>query len=104
MQWLQTSYSIYFNRRYRRSGHLFQGEYKSILVGENAYWRGLSFSIHLNPVRAGMVKELEEYAWSSYHDYVKTKKIHHWVSCKEILKVLDAVARCFEVAGSNPAM
>ena len=88
MQWLQTSYSIYLNRKYRRSGHLFQGRYKSILVGEDSYWRGLSFYIHLNPVRAGMVRELEEYQWSSYHDYVKTKKIHHWVSCEEILKGL----------------
>ncbi|NUO10520.1 MAG: transposase, partial [Candidatus Brocadia sp.] len=86
MQWLQTSYSVYFNRKYRRSGHLFQGRYKSILVGEESYWRGLSFYIHLNPVRAGMVKELEEYAWSSYHDYVKAKKIHHLVSCEKILK------------------
>ena len=89
MQWLQTSYSVYFNRKYKRSGHLFQGRYKSILVGEDSYWRGLSFYIHLNPVRAGMVKELEEYKWSSYHDYVKTKKIHHWVSCEEILKGLS---------------
>lgn len=88
MQWLQTSYSVYFNRKHRRSGHLFQGRYKSILVGDDAYWRGLSFYIHLNPVRAGMVRELEEYKWSSYHDYVKTKKIHHWVSCEEILKGL----------------
>ena len=40
MQWLQTSYSIYFNRRYRRSGHLFQGRYKSILVGDDSYWTG----------------------------------------------------------------
>ena len=88
MQWLQTSYSVYFNRKYRRSGHLFQGRYKSILVGEDSYWRGLSFYIHLNPVRAGMVMELEEYKWSSYHDYVKTKKIHYWVSCEEILRGL----------------
>ena len=86
MQWLQTSYSIYLNRKYRRSGHLFQGRYKSILVGDDSYWRGLSFYIHLNPVRAGIVKELETYKWSSYHDYVKTKKIHHWIACEEILK------------------
>ncbi len=88
MQWVQTSYSIYFNRKYRRSGHLFQGRFKSILVGEDSYWRGLSFYIHLNPVRAGIVKELEEYTWSSYHDYVKTKKIHPWLFCEGILEGL----------------
>ncbi|MCF6148161.1 MAG: hypothetical protein E3K37_05835 [Candidatus Kuenenia sp.] len=86
MQWLQTSYSIYFNRKYGRSGHLFQGRYKSILVGEESYWKGLSFYIHLNPVRAGIVKELDDYKWSSYHDYVKAKKIYHWISCDVILK------------------
>ncbi|MDN3513767.1 MAG: hypothetical protein NG747_05140 [Candidatus Brocadia sp.] len=58
-------------------------------MGENAYWRGLSFYVHLNPVRAGMVRELEEYKWSSYHDYVKTKKVHPWVSCEAILKGFD---------------
>ena len=36
-----------------------------------------------------MVKELEAYKWNSYHDYAKTKKIHHWVSCEEILKGFD---------------
>lgn len=85
MQWLQTSYTIYYNRRHNRSGHFFQGRYKSILVGEESYWQSLSFYIHLNPIRAGMVKELDEYKWSSYHDYVRMKKIHKWVLCEEIL-------------------
>lgn len=49
MQWLQTSYSVYFNRKHRRSGPLFQGRYKSILVGEDSYWRGLSFYYPFKP-------------------------------------------------------
>jgi hypothetical protein len=77
---------FYYNRRHNRSAHLFQGRYKSIVVGEESYWQSLSFYIHLNPIRAGIDKELDEYKYSSYHDYVKMKKIHHWVVGEEILR------------------
>lgn len=86
MQWLQTAYSVYYNLKHHRVGHLFQGRYKSILVGEEKYWQSLSFYIHLNPICAGMVKELKDYRWSSYHDYVKLKKVHKWVCNEEILR------------------
>jgi len=89
MQWLQTSYSVYHNLRHKRSGHLFQGRYKSILVGEKSYWQKLSFYIHLNPIRAGIVKDLNDYQWSSYHDYVRPQKVHKWVLAEEILKELS---------------
>jgi len=89
MQWLQTAYSVYYNLKHQRSGHLFQGRYKSILVGEESYWQKLSFYIHLNPIRAGMVKDLNDYRWSSYHDYVRLQKVHKWVLAEEILKELS---------------
>ncbi|MFH1824817.1 MAG: transposase [Candidatus Firestonebacteria bacterium] len=89
MQWLQTSYSVYYNLKHKRSGHLFQGRYKSILVGEESYWQNLSFYIHLNPICAGMVNELNDYRWSSYHDYVGPEKVHRWVLSEEILKELS---------------
>jgi len=89
IQWLQTSYGVYYNRRHNRSGHLFQGRYKSILVDEEFYWQHLSFYIHLNPIRAGIVRELNDYRWSSYHDYVRTKKVHKWVLSEEVLRGLD---------------
>ena len=88
MQWLQTAYSVYYNLRHQRAGHLFQGRYKSILVGEEGYWQSLSFYIHLNPIRAGIVNGIDEYKWSSYHDYVGLKKVHKWVLSEEILKEL----------------
>jgi REP element-mobilizing transposase RayT len=88
IQWLQTAYSSYYNRRHDRSGHLFQGRYKSILVGEESYWQNLSFYIHLNPIRAGMVEKLEKYRWSSYHDYVRVRKTHKWVSLGKVLRGL----------------
>ncbi|MCP4270064.1 MAG: hypothetical protein GY777_31570 [Candidatus Brocadiaceae bacterium] len=86
MQWIQTSYSVYFNRNHNRIGHLFQGRYKSILVENESYWNILSLYIHLNPIRAGMVKKLSEYKWSSYHDYVNAKKRNTWVNSEEVLK------------------
>jgi putative transposase len=49
--WLQTTYSIRFNRRHRRSGHLFQGRFKVQLVEADDYARQLIKYIHLNPVR-----------------------------------------------------
>ena len=86
MQWLQTSYGVYYNKRHDSRGHVFQGRYKSILVGEEVYWERLSLYIHLNPIRAGMVERLEEYQWSSYTDYISMEKRHKWVLSEEILK------------------
>lgn len=51
-----------FNRRHNRSGHLFQNRYKSIICEEYPYLVGLTRYIHLNPVRAGMVGGIGEYA------------------------------------------
>ena len=57
------AYTTYFNVKRERSGHLFQGRYKAILVDMDEYAKELSRYIHLNPVRAKMVKTPEEYEW-----------------------------------------
>lgn len=49
-QWLNVSYSVWLNRRHRRSGHLFQGRFKSMLVDEGT-WPEVARYVHLNPVR-----------------------------------------------------
>ena len=74
MQWINVSYATYFNRKHRRSGHLFQGRFKAILVDADAYLKHLSRYIHLNPVRANMVSNPEEYEWSSYAAYIGERK------------------------------
>ena len=71
MQWLQTAYSIYYNKKHRRWGHLFQGRYNAILVEDESYWTGLSYYIHCNPIRARMVTDLSKYSWSSYPTYIR---------------------------------
>jgi hypothetical protein len=69
MRRLLTGYAVTFNRKHKRVGHLFQNRYKSIVCEEETYLLELVRYIHLNPVRAGMVKsveELEDYPWSGH--------------------------------------
>ena len=70
MQNLNTSYTVFINRKYHRSGHLFQGRYKAIIVDKDMYLLALSRYIHLNPVRAGVVRSPDQYRWTSYEEYV----------------------------------
>jgi len=66
IQWLGVSYSTWHNARHQRSGHLFQGRFKSFLIAEDPYLRRLLLYIHRNPLRAGLVRRLADYRWSSY--------------------------------------
>lgn len=69
MRRLLTGYAVSFNRRRKRSGHLFQNRYKSIVCEEEPYLLELVRYIHLNPLRAGMVASLEEldlYPWTGH--------------------------------------
>lgn len=73
MQNINTAYTTYYNVKYQRSGHLFQGRYKSIVVEKEQYYLELSRYIHLNPVRARMVEKPQEYRWSSYRGYISNE-------------------------------
>ncbi len=70
MQVLNARYTRYFNRRHQCIGHLYQGRFFSRLVDRDEYLLEVSRYVHLNPVRAGMVRRPEEYSWSSYRAYV----------------------------------
>jgi putative transposase len=75
-----TGYAITYNRRHRRHGHLFQNRYKSIVCDEDSYFRELVRYIHLNPVRAKVVKtisELDRYGWSG-HSVLMGRIEHEW--------------------------
>ena len=74
MHYLNTSYANYFTAKYKINGPLFQGRYKSLLVDEDNYALTLSTYIHLNPIRAGIAKNLDEYTWSSLLDYLGKRK------------------------------
>ena len=73
MQGLQQSYSQYFNLRHGKTGHVFQGRYKAIVCQQDEYLLQLIRYIHLNPVRAGMVKEPDQYLYSGHRAYMEGK-------------------------------
>lgn len=65
MQRVLTGYSLAFNRRHDRTGHLFQARYKAIVCLNDAYLAALIRYIHMNPVRAGIVLKPQDWPWSS---------------------------------------
>ncbi|RLB68707.1 MAG: hypothetical protein DRH04_06575 [Deltaproteobacteria bacterium] len=80
MRHFNISYTAYFNKRYRRIGHLYQGRYKSVLVEQESFLTMVSRYIHLNPVRIKTFQEasveelmayLHDYQWSSFNGYVE---------------------------------
>jgi putative transposase len=113
-QWLNVSYSVWFNLRHRRSGHLFQGRFKSVVVDPLQWGLELSRYVHLNPVRVGrmglakqdrqkkrvgagqapdarVVKDrlaqLRRYPWSSYRAYMGSCKRPDWLECGRVLEL-----------------
>lgn len=70
MQTLLFRYARYFNKRYKKVGHLFQGRYRAILCDKDVYLLELVRYIHLNPVRAKVVRDPERYIWTSHLSYL----------------------------------
>ena len=85
MKWINVSYAAYFNRKRKRSGHLFQGRYKSILVQADEYLKQLSRYIHLNPLRAKMVEDPGAYEWSSYPAFIGQMEAPQWLETDWLL-------------------
>jgi REP element-mobilizing transposase RayT len=87
MRRLLTGYAVYFNRRHRRHGHLFQNRYKSILCQAEPYFRELVRYIHLNPLRAKLVEELkalDKYPYSG-HSALLGKMKRDWQQVGSVL-------------------
>jgi len=116
MQWVNVSYSVWFNRRRGRVGPVFQGRFKAVVVEAEAYAVELSRYVHLNPVRvkqlglakatqrrqqAGLgtetpagdvvkerVRRLRGYRWSSYRAYVGLERGREWLVTSRVLALL----------------
>jgi REP element-mobilizing transposase RayT len=76
-----TWYAQYYNRRHKRTGHLFENRYKSILCDEDAYLLALIRYIHLNPIRAKIIQTMEEldrYPWTGHRAFIG-KADHPWM-------------------------
>ena len=91
MRWLLGTYTARFNRRHRYFGHVFSGRYKSLVVdgSGSGYLKTVCDYVHLNPVRAGLVRprqRLAEYGWSSWPDYLqKPARRQPWLRVDRVL-------------------
>lgn len=86
MRKLLTWYAIYFNRRHRRTGHLFDNRYKSVLCEEDSYLLTLIRYIHLNPVRAKVVTSMEgldRFPWSGHRALIG-RTAHAWMDAAHV--------------------
>jgi len=92
MKWFLGAYSQRFNNRHGQRGHVFQGRYKAVVIEAESggYFETVSTYVHLNPARAGLLRDpekgLEQYQWSSYPWYVGPgKKRPKWLEVKRAL-------------------
>jgi REP-associated tyrosine transposase len=85
MQSLLSGYAIWTGRRWRRVGHLFQGRYRTEMIEDESYYWTVSRYIHLNPVRARLVRRPEQWEWSSYPGYRDPRRAKAWVAHHEML-------------------
>ena len=85
MRHLNGIYTQANNRRHGRSGHLFQGRYKGILVDRDNYLQELARYLVLNPVRAGMVKDPADWPWSSYRAMLGEVPVPAWLTTETVL-------------------
>ena len=90
MKWLLGTYTQRFNRRHRHWGHLFGGRYKAQLIDGRSpgYLRAACDYVHLNPVRAGIVRsgqKLDKFRWSSYPAYLQPKLRPVWLRLDRLL-------------------
>ena len=97
MQRLNTTYTVYYNRRHHRSGHFYQGRYKAILIEADHYLLELSRYLHLNPVRIKKYSNLgiqekqeiiHKYPWSSYGGYIRERDRQSFVSYFKVLEMI----------------
>ncbi len=89
MRQLNGNYTQRSNIRHGRYGHLFQGRFKSILVEDDKYHAELIRYIALNPVKAKLVKTLDQWKWSSHKEIMGTKKITGCVDIEEVLSFFN---------------
>ena len=88
MEKILKAYANNFNSKYKFVGHVFQGRYKGLIIEDPVYFLETGRYIHLNPVKANMVKRPEEYEYSSYKSYVSHK---HNIEQKDGIMVAPTV-------------
>ena len=89
MRHLNGVYTQYFNRQHNRVGHVFQGRFKAILVEKEAYLLELSRYVVLNPIRARMIKDMDQWEWSSYRASIGKAAASDWLETDWLLSHFD---------------
>ena len=84
---VSTKYAMYFNKKYKRSGHLFQGVYRAVTIDSEPQLVHLSRYIHLNPDPAGLL----QYPYSSLHNYLGKIK-QTWINHEEIMSLFSKIS------------
>jgi REP element-mobilizing transposase RayT len=85
MQEFEGRYAAFFNRRQDRSGHLFEDRFHAILVEQDSHAWELSRYLHLNAVRARLVKHPDAYPWSSFPAYMNSRLAPAWLDWQTVL-------------------
>lgn len=88
MQNINTQYAKYINERLDRCGHVFQGRFLDKKVQSQTYLIELCYYIHMNPVVAHLVKDINTYPWSSHHVYEEKQQLT-WVTTKHVNALLQ---------------
>ena len=78
-------YTQRFNRKHKRDGPLFRGRYKAILIEAGLYLKQLVRYVHLNPIEAKIVKDIDKYPWTSHGEYLNRNAAKKWVEVDTVL-------------------
>jgi putative transposase len=92
MHQLLGPYAEHYNRRHRRSGYVWQGRYKALLVQDGDYFLEVSRYIHMNPDHNPKTRPVETYPWSSYYNYIGGATQVDWVETRRILSYFSSPA------------
>ena len=84
MRRINSGYSLAFNHRHGRSGHVFEGRFKAIHVDREAYLLEVCRYVDLNPVRAALCDLPQDWAWSSYRSHVGMASAPPWLASREL--------------------
>ena len=85
MRHLLSYYALWLNKHRGWDGPVFRGRYKSRLIEDDDYWRHLLAYLHLNPVKARLVRRVDEARWTSHEAYVGTIELPTWLTVGELL-------------------
>lgn len=88
MQNVSLQFTKWINDSRSRTGHLFQGRYKALLIDADAYLLELVRYVHLNPVRAGIAATADEYPWSGHRGYLG-KELIPWLTSDYVLSIFS---------------